>query len=185
MEKIVAGPAQQGFPARRREGTRADRQQAEALRQQRQHRQVPVQGEKDQQRQQSRQFRHDRRLGGILRIVEDGEAEAHLQADQLAGEVDAGEDDAHGEAERDADQALLQEDREAGPRSRRDLRQRRQGRRHGERDGQPDDELDARRQRGIVEDRRGGHQAEDPRQRKEEGGEPGVELRVGDAEHGG
>jgi hypothetical protein len=60
---------------------------------------VPVQGQEDQQRQQSRQLRHDRQLAGILRVVEDREERPICRPISSPAMSMAGEDHAQGEAQ--------------------------------------------------------------------------------------
>ena len=116
-------------------------------------------------------------------VEEDRERQAHLHADQCARHVHRGEHDAHHEADGDADEHLLREDRQPQSAARRHLRHRRQHRQHRDRHAHPDRQPHPHRHAAVGEHRRRREQPEQAREREHQRGEPGVELGGGDFDH--
>ena len=125
-----------------------------------------------------------RAFGAGGRVEEACEVQAHLQADQLAGELDGREHDARRKTQRQPDQHLLHDHRIDHRRAQVDGRHRRQRGLRADRDqeGQPHPHphrhVLLRQQRRAAE--QGQHADERPQQRRE----PRRELRFVEGQHG-
>ncbi len=125
--------------------------------------------------------RTDLSAGG--RIEEGREVEPHLQADDLARQLDRGEDQPHREADRHADRHLLGDraERSAAVDADDGLVGQHRLRAHGHQEGQadlgPDGDAAHREHRRDHED--GQHPEERPQHRRE----PGHDLRLGEGDH--
>ena len=118
-----------------------------------------------------------------MRVEEGGKAQAHGQASELAGQLHAGEGHTHGEAKCQSDQQLLRQDQQSGQRHRIDPSNRRYRRRDDQRQHEAQAKLDRYRHTDIAEQRCGGQQPENARQRPQQAGNQRVELGTGEGNH--
>ncbi|MNL30428.1 hypothetical protein D3C87_1521640 [compost metagenome] len=149
-----------------------------------QHQQVAVQRQERQHRHHVEQARQHGGIGAGAGVEERGERQAHLQADEFAGRLHGGENNAHREAHGDADQHLLHHHPQARVRARRHGRHgvQRGADRHGQHERQA--HLDLHGHGGFREQRGGANQRQDTHERPEKLADPAVELFEREGDHG-
>ncbi len=123
-------------------------------------------------------------LAGALRIEKRRKPQTHLQADDFARRLHCGEHDAHDEAHRHADEQLLDQDEQTIPGAQSDIGHGRQRGRDDQSDEHAQAYLDAPWHGTVTEYRRHHDQAQDTGEGPDETDQPGIELGVGEAEHG-
>ena len=163
---------------------RADGQRVEAGDQHLDQREVAAEREERERGENDVELAQRRRAAAAQRIDVERERQAHAVGQQLPGERQRVEHHLQREAERHADQQLLEHDDEALRRERRDRRRRNQ--RHDQRgDGDGEDDARARRHEARAEHRRHHQAGADAREREESLRDPRFELSGGERDgHG-
>ncbi|MNJ31752.1 hypothetical protein D3C77_263990 [compost metagenome] len=159
------------------------RQGGKALGQYFEDHQVAVDSEEQQGHQHGQELADHRDVDAVGRVDHGGEGHTHLDRDDLPGNDENLEEQLQRHAKQGADDDLLGHQQQRLEVQRLDHRHRRQARddHHGNRQGEI--QANARRHKGCTKDRHGHQHSGDAKQRQDETGHPGTNLRIGQLEH--